>query len=56
MAWTSPRDVMEFNPFDYAFHRDPYPTYQWLRDDAPVYHNPQLDFWALSRFWRQERA
>ncbi|HEY3670179.1 MAG TPA: cytochrome P450 [Acidimicrobiia bacterium] len=41
---------MEFDPFDYAFHRDPYPTYAWLRDDAPLYHNERMDFWALSRF------
>ena len=41
---------MEFNPFDYDFHRDPYPTYAWLRDEAPAYYNPELDFWALSRF------
>ena len=41
---------MEFDPFDYGFHRDPYPTYEWLRDDAPLYHNERMDFWALSRF------
>jgi cytochrome P450 len=41
---------MEFNPFDYDFHRDPYPTYAWLREEAPAYHNEELDFWALSRF------
>jgi cytochrome P450 len=41
---------VELDPFDYDFHRDPYPTYAWLRDEAPVYHNPRLDFWALSRF------
>ena len=41
---------MEFDPFDYGFHRDPYPTYRWLRDDAPLYHNERMDFWALSRF------
>ena len=41
---------MEFDPFDHEFHRDPYPTYRWLRDDAPLYHNRRLDFWALSRF------
>ena len=41
---------MEFNPFDYGFHRDPYPTYEWLRERAPVYHNERMDFWALSRF------
>ncbi len=41
---------MELDPFDYGFHRDPYPTYAWLREHAPVYHNERLDFWALSRF------
>lgn len=41
---------MEFDPFDHGFHRDPYPTYGWLRDDAPLYHNERMDFWALSRF------
>jgi cytochrome P450 len=41
---------MELNPFDYDFHRDPYPTYAWLREEAPAYHNAELGFWALSRF------
>ncbi|MBQ0923748.1 cytochrome P450 [Saccharopolyspora endophytica] len=38
-----------FSPYDYAVHADPYPTYARLRDEAPVYHNAELDFWALSR-------
>jgi cytochrome P450 len=42
--------VVELNPFDHAFQSDPYPTYEWLRDAAPVYYNERLDFWALSRF------
>jgi cytochrome P450 len=42
--------AVELDPFDYAFHRDPYPTYRWLRDEAPLYHNERMDFWALSRF------
>jgi hypothetical protein len=41
---------MELNPFSYAFHDDPYPTYRWLRDHAPVYHNEALRFYALSRY------
>jgi cytochrome P450 len=41
---------MELNPFDHQFQSDPYPTYAWLRDHAPVYYNERLDFWALSRF------
>ena len=38
-----------FDPYDYRFHDDPYPTYERLRADAPLYHNPDLGFWALSR-------
>lgn len=39
-----------FSPYDYAVHEDPYPFYARLRDEAPVYHNPELDFWALSKY------
>jgi cytochrome P450 len=42
--------MRELNPFSYAFHEDPYPTYRWLRDAHPVYHNDRLAFWALSRY------
>jgi len=41
---------MELNPFAWEFHDDPYPTYRWLRDHAPIYRNEAMDFWALSRF------
>lgn len=41
---------MELNPFSWDFHADPYPTYRWLRDHAPVYRNEALNFWALSRW------
>ncbi|XRQ10418.1 cytochrome P450 [Actinomadura welshii] len=41
---------VSFNPYD--FHEvdaDPYPVYARLREEAPVYRNDELDFWALSR-------
>jgi len=38
-----------FDPYDYAWHEDPYPTYAWLRAEAPLYRNEALGFWALSR-------
>ncbi|MFF0814189.1 cytochrome P450 [Rhodococcus sp. NPDC003318] len=38
-----------FNPYDYDFHDDPYPTYRRLREESPLYHNPDIGFWALSR-------
>jgi len=41
---------MELNPFAWEFHEDPYPTYRWLRDRAPIYRNDAMRFWALSRF------
>ena len=37
------------DPYDYEFHEDPYPYYKRLRDDAPLYRNEELGFWALSR-------
>ena len=42
-------DPVVFNPYDYDFHEDPYPTYARLRKEAPLYHNPEIGFWALSR-------
>ena len=38
-----------YDPYDYEIHEDPYPTYARLRDEAPLYHNPERGFWALSR-------
>lgn len=39
-----------YDPFSVEVHEDPYPTYRLLRDHAPVYHNPERGFYALSRF------
>jgi len=41
-------DDVEYNPYAYEIHEDPYPTYAALRAQAPVYRNEELDFWALS--------
>jgi len=45
-----PRDTPRFDPYGDECHVDPYPTYRALRDDAPVYHDEERGFWALSRF------
>jgi len=37
------------DPYNYDFHEDPYPYYRRLRDEAPLYRNDELNFWALSR-------
>ena len=41
--------ALEFSPYDYRIHEDPYPTYERLRAEAPLYRNDEFDFWALSR-------
>jgi cytochrome P450 len=41
---------VDFNPFSPDFFDDPYDTYRWLRDEAPVYCNESFGFWALSRY------
>lgn len=41
--------ISGFDPYDYVVQEDPYPTYAWLREEAPAYRNEELDFWALSR-------
>jgi cytochrome P450 len=43
-------DVVEYNPFSRLTAHNPFPVYQRLRDEAPVYHNEELDIWALSRY------
>jgi cytochrome P450 len=38
-----------YDPYDVAINADPYPTYERLREQAPIYYNQEYDFWALSR-------
>ena len=45
---TDPR--LEFNPYAHDVHDDPFPFYRRLRDEAPVYRNEDLGFWAISRY------
>ena len=42
--------MIEFNPYSYEIHEDPYPVYRELRVHARVYRNDALGFWALSRY------
>jgi hypothetical protein len=39
-----------FDPFSVAAQTDPYPLYRRLRAEAPVYHNAERGFWAVSRY------
>jgi cytochrome P450 len=42
--------MTSFNPYSHEFHDDPFPVYRELRDQSPCSYNPDLDFWALSRY------
>jgi len=42
--------VPAYDPYSHRIHTDPYPTYAWLREHAPLYRNDERDFWALSRY------
>jgi hypothetical protein len=44
-----PDPPVVLDPYSYEFHEDPYPTYARLRAEAPLYHNADRGFWALSR-------
>lgn len=46
---TTTSEPLVFDPYDYQFHEDPYPIYQRLRDEAPVFHAEADDLWVVSR-------
>jgi len=41
---------IRYDPFDTGIDDDPYPVWQRLRDEAPLYFNEELQFYALSRW------
>jgi cytochrome P450 len=41
--------MVVYNPYVWQTQEDPYPVYRELREKAPVYHHPELGFWALAR-------
>jgi hypothetical protein len=41
---------MQPDLFTPEFHEDPYPTYAWLREHAPVYREPRFGNFVVSRF------
>ena len=49
MTVTTDQPPLVFDVFDHDLQEDPYPTYRRLRDEAPLYHNEEFDYWVLSR-------
>jgi cytochrome P450 len=41
---------LEYDPYSYELDVDPYPVYRRMQDEAPVYRNERLGFFALTRF------
>src|SRR5262249_30082217 len=41
---------LNYDPYDPILDLDPHPTWQRLREEAPLYYNERLDFFALSRY------
>ena len=45
-----------YDPYSMEIGYNPHPLFRRLRDEAPVYHNDEHNFFALSRFEDVERA
>jgi cytochrome P450 len=39
-----------WDPYNQTYFADPYPVFRRLRGEAPLYHNEEFDFYALSRY------
>lgn len=42
-----------FNPYDRAFHADPYPTYEYLRSRDPI-HKTIFNTWVVTSYAHAE--
>jgi len=41
---------LHYDPYDVELNVDPYAMFARLREEAPLYYNPEHDFYAVSRF------
>jgi len=49
-ASTTGTDAVHFDPYDHGMVLDPYPVFARMREEAPLYRNEALDFYAVSRY------
>jgi cytochrome P450 family 142 subfamily A polypeptide 1 len=49
-ATASTRGAPYVNSLDPQFYVDPWDTYRWLRDEAPVFWDPVQHLWLVSRY------
>ena len=52
----APDSDLYYDPYDVAINADPYPVYERLREEAPIYHNDRYGFWMLTRHDDVEKA
>ena len=45
-----------YDPYDADITADPYPVFERLREEAPLYYNEAYDFWAVSRYEDVEKG
>src|SRR5262245_18965090 len=45
-----------YDPYQVEITADPYPVFRRLREEAPLYHNPKYNFYAVSRFADVQRV
>jgi cytochrome P450 len=48
--------ALYWDPYDARFAADPWPVFNRIREEAPLYYNETHDFYALSRYADVERA
>ena len=53
---TTTAPELYYDPYDFEIDTNPYPIWQRLRDEQPLYYNERYDFYALSRFDDVEKA
>jgi len=49
-------DALYWDPYDSRFAADPWPVFNRIREEAPLYYNEPHDFYAVSRFADVERG
>jgi cytochrome P450 len=47
---------LRYDPYDVEINADPYPVFRRLREEAPLYHDEEHDFFAFSRYADVERG
>jgi cytochrome P450 len=53
---SAPTGELYYDPFDFDIDDDPYPVWQRMRAEAPLYFNEKYKFFALSRYDDVARA